>query len=250
MARKYGTSETLDEIQSVADQLSTWLQGHLWVVVGGIVALLLAAGLVSYGLSERKADEREASEALAKVRTEYLAAMGAAPGSIEVPKLASAEAAKRIREDYAARFAAVADAHPGTVSGALARMEVAQLATDAGNSKHAVEVLERVLKQGADGDRLRGMVLQRIAQAEEDLGNWAEAADRHEAASKLPGFPLRFWALADAARCREMAGDRDAARALYERLATEAPDLRLPDYQRAEMKELEATVDTKQAPTG
>lgn len=241
MARStHGTSDTLDEIQSVADQMAAWIQAHLVLVAGSIAGLLLLAGLVSYGLSAGNAAEQEASIALAKTRTAYLAAMGAGPGAIEVPELASPDAAKRIREEYGARFAEIADAHAGTVSGGLARMEVAQLALDAGDTPRAIAIYEKVLEEGAGGDRFRGIVLQRIAQALEDTERWDAAAERHEQAADLKDFPLRHWALADAARCRAQAGDREAAHALYQRLAREAPDLRLPDYQRAEMRELDA----------
>jgi Tfp pilus assembly protein PilF len=87
---------------------------------------------------------------------------------------------------------------------------------------------------------VRGIVAQRLAQRFEAAGRWAEAADRHEAASKLDDYPLRQWALVDAARCRALAGDTAAARALYERLEREAPDLPLSDDQRAQSLELRA----------
>jgi Tfp pilus assembly protein PilF len=87
---------------------------------------------------------------------------------------------------------------------------------------------------------VRGLVAQRLAQRFEAAGRWAEAADRHEAAAKLNDYPLREWALADAARCRAMAGDPAAARALYDRLDREAPDLPLSDEQRAQRLELRA----------
>jgi Tfp pilus assembly protein PilF len=90
---------------------------------------------------------------------------------------------------------------------------------------------------------VRGIVIQQLAQRFEAAGRWAEAADRHEAAAKLDDYPLHQWALADAARCRAMAGDAAAARALYDRLDQEAPDLPLSDEQRAQRLELRAAAE-------
>ena len=241
MARKtQATSETLDEIQSAADKLAEWIQKNLVWVAGGIAGLLLLAGIASYLARADARLEEQASTALAETRGAYFEAMGAAPGAIEVPELANEAAAARIRAEYRERFAALAEEYEGTVSGALAGLEVAQLALEAGDDAAAAEIYQRILEAGAGGDRLQGLVLQRIAQAHEDQGRWAEAADHHERASKLSDYPLRHWALVDAARCRALAGDRAAAVALYQRLDTEAPDLRLPDHLRVQKRELEA----------
>ena len=239
MARKTGqTSEALDDIQGAADKFGDWIQENLKVIGTVIGGLLVVAGGFSYVGTLEASAEGEASQSLAEVRNAYLEAMGAAPGSIEVPELANPDAARRIREEYGARFGEVADAHEGTVSGALARMEVAQLAADAGDHGEALALYEQALDEGAGGDRFRGLLLQRVGQALEEAERWEDAAARHEEAADLSGYPLRHWALADAARCRAEAGEPDAARALYERLEEEAPELRLPDYQRAQMREL------------
>ncbi len=242
MARKTPkTSETLEEIQSAADRLAEWIQRNLKLVGAVVGGLLLLAGLVSFALGSREATEAEASDALAEARTAYLSAMGAAPGSLEVPELANPKAAKRIRDEYQARFRAIADEHAGTIAGALARMEGAQLALDDDDFSAAVTIYEKALEEGTGGDRFRGLLLQRVAQALEDAERWDDAASRHEEAADLTDYPLRHWALADAARCRLQAGDREGANALYGRLAQQAPDLRLPDHQRVQMRELAAT---------
>jgi hypothetical protein len=240
MASRHGTSEALDEIQSAADRLGDWIQKHVLAVGGAVAGLLALAAVVSLVGTARESAERDASTALAEVRNDYLSAMGAGPGAVEVPELASEEAARRIREEYGRRFAEVADAHAGTVSAALARMEVAQLRADAGDHAGALALYEQILGEGAGGDRIRGLVLQRAAAELEETGDWGEAATRHELAAALAGYPLRHWALADAARCRAAAGDTAAALALYRRLSAEAPELRLPDHQRVQMLELEA----------
>jgi tetratricopeptide (TPR) repeat protein len=242
MARKHQPAavETLDEIQGAADRLAEWIQQNLVLVAIAIGGLLIAAAVGSYVASSRSDDEREAGIALAQVRGDYLTAMGASPGSLDVPELANPDAARRIREEYAGRFEAVAEAHPDTVSGALARLEVARLALDAGDVEGALAVYDEILSGDVRNDRLRGVVLQGAAQALESAGRWQEAAQRHGEAAALEDYPLRDWALADHARTLAAAGDRGAALEAYRTLDTRAPDLRLPSHLRMQKQELEA----------
>ena len=236
-------AEVLGELESAADRLGEWLQTHVVAVSGAILGLLLAAGIGAWIVSWRAGVEEEASSALAQTRSEYLTAMGAEPGSIEVPELANPAAATQIRADYEKRYAQVATDHAGTVAGALATVEQAGLADADGRSDEAISLLEQALKQAPQKDEVRGLIEQRLAQRFEAAGRWAEAADRHEAASKRKEYPLHGWAIADAARCRAMAGDTAAARALYDRLDQEAPDLALSDTQRAQRLELRAAAN-------
>lgn len=240
MARRHGTAagETLDELQSGADRLGAYLQAHLREVAIGVTVLLVLAGGVSLLLSSRQRSEEQASIALDKVRTEYLRAMGASPGALEVPELANPEAAKRIREEYRARFGEIADAHAGSVSGALARLEVVSLQQGADEVDAALATLEQLRAEAPSNPGLHGLILQTQAQTLERAERFAEAAARHEQAAALDGYPLRHYALADAARCRVQAGELAAAQALYARLDVEAPDLRLPEYQRIQRREL------------
>ena len=230
--------ETLDEIQSAADRLGAFLQANLRVVAIAIALLLVVAGAVSLFLTLRKKADGEASIALSDARADYLEAMGAPPGSLEVPELANPEAAKRIREEYVARYNEIADAHTGTVSGALARLEVAELQMRANENDKALETLRQARAQAPSRPALQGVILQQEAQVLEQAERFAEAADLHEQAANLEGYPLNDYALADAARCRVVAGELDSARALYARLDAEAPELQLPDYQRMQRREL------------
>jgi tetratricopeptide (TPR) repeat protein len=242
MARKQaGTIEALEEIQGAADRLAEWIRGHLMLVIGVVGGLLALAGGVSFYMTSRTGQEEDAASALALAREEYLEAMGAGPGAFEVPELANPEAGARIRDEYAEKLENVSASWAGTVAATLAELDRAVLARDAGEVERALEILEATLARGVSGGALRGVALQRSAQALEDLGRWEAAAARHEEAAAIDAFPLRHWALADAARCAARAGDRERALALYERVEAEAPDLRLPDHQRAELRELRAT---------
>ena len=85
---------------------------------------------------------------------------------------------------------------------------------------------------------LRGLALERLATGYESKGAFAEAAAAHEEAASIPAFPLRHYAMADAARCFAAAGERDRAVALADRVLSEAPDLPLPDHVRSRLDEL------------
>ncbi|HEY5657865.1 MAG TPA: hypothetical protein VIY27_08750 [Myxococcota bacterium] len=245
MSRKSqsGATDAFEEIQSGADRLAEWTQGHLMLVVGTLVVVLGVVGAFQLSLTLGERRENAASSALAAVQADYLDAMGAQPGSLEVPELANPEAARQIHADFAERFEEVADAHSGTVSGALARLEAGNQLVEAGAPQRAQEVWQELLAQAPRKDSLRGLILQRLANADEDAGRWREAGARHEEASALSGFPLRHWALADAARCFAAAGDKERALALYDQLQSVAPELQLPEHQREQRDMLQAAVD-------
>lgn len=242
MARKSHSAavETLEEIQSSADQLAEWIRDNLTVVLAGIGVLLVVGGVASYLASRSSQTERDASAALYRARAQYMNAMGASASALEVPSLANPEAAVGIREEYMQALNAISSQFEGTTVDFLSRLEAGLLAHESGDTEAALAIYSELADSGRQGDGLRGLAIQRAAQVLEDLGRFAEAADRHEAAAGLRGYPLRHWALADAARNRAAAGDTEAAAALYERLAQEAPELRLPDAQRAQAQELSA----------
>jgi hypothetical protein len=243
MARKShhpAAAETLEEIQSAADQLAEWIRTHLWLVVGSIAALLVVAAGIQFATTQSARREEAASAALARVRADYLAAMGAPLGSLEVPELANPQAAASIRSEYVERYGELAAAHRGTVSGALALVAAGDLLKEGGDTAGAIEMWEELLRDSGASDGVRGIALERVASAHEDAGSWLEAGARHEQAAALSGYPLRYWALADAARCFAAAGDDARALALYDRLEAEAPELRLPDHQQQQRRALQA----------
>src|SRR5687767_6690658 len=94
-------AEMLGELESAGDRVSEWLQKNLVPVAIAIVALLVISGLGAWWISSRRSAEHDASAALAQARSDYLSAMGANPGAIEVPELANPAAAAQIRAEYA-----------------------------------------------------------------------------------------------------------------------------------------------------
>lgn len=246
MARRdHGVAaEALEEIEGISDRLSEWLQENFRLVIAVVSGALVLAGLGSWAISSRNTAEEEASAALARTRDDYLSAMGAGPGVIDVPELANPEAAAQIRAEYEKRFGEVAAEHPGTVAGTLASLEHARLVTEGGRNEEAIALYEAAFANAPSDGGIRGLLLQRWAQRLEDEGRWKEAAAKHEQAGGLSDFPLRGFALADAARCLAEAGDDAGALALYERAERELPDVTLPEADRARVYELRAAVES------
>jgi len=240
VARKKSTTptEALKEFESLADRIAGWV-GQNAVAVGSAVAILLAAtGAVSGYRSWTQNAAQDASSDLAEVRNDYRFAMGTAPGVLEIPELANPQAASRVRGEYVERFQGVADEHGGTVQAALALIEVGDLQEASGDAAAAAAAWERARAELPGGSALHGTVLTRMAREHERNERWLEAAQAHEMASEIEDFPLRYWAMADAARCFDRAGDTARALVLLERVDAEAPELQLPDYLRTRLREL------------
>jgi len=238
----HGANEVLDDLGTGMERLAAWVGTHP-ILVSTVLGILLASGgawEVLRSRAERR--ETEASNALDETENAYLAAMGAQPGAIDVPELANPEAARRIREEYVEKYRSVAEAHPGTVPAALAWLEVADLLESQGNADASLESLQKALAERPENPGVAGLVHQRIAQLHEDRGELAEAAAEHEAAGMLTGFPLRYYALADAARCYAEAGQPDRALELLDRIENEAKqEFPLPPELRSLLRELRAS---------
>ncbi|MEE9608417.1 MAG: tetratricopeptide repeat protein [Myxococcota bacterium] len=243
MARKTrtpGLPDALANVESAGERMAAWVAANARaVLIGAGVVLATAAALGGYR-SWHEGREDTASSALERVRGAYLEAMGADPGSLVVPELANPSAARAIRVEYADRFREVAVEQAGTVAGTLAQLEAGDLFEASGQPERAVEAWREAAATAPRNSALRGVVLQRVATAEEEAGLWAEAGATHEAAAQIRAFPPRYWALLDAARCFAQAGEVERARELFARVDAEAPDLRVPDHLRALARELRA----------
>lgn len=243
MARQPELPDVVEEIESGAERLAGWIAANLWLSVGIVVAALGLVGAVGGYASWRSSREVAASDALDVVRAEYLREMGAPAGALEVPELANPKAAQEIRERFLAQFREVAQARRGTVAGTLALLEAADL-LDALERPDDVAATLAEARETAPNPILRAMIDRRIGYLHEDAGRWAEAAAAHAAAA-VAEYPLRAWALADAARCTLKAGRSAEALALYDRLESEAPDLALPEHEAAQLRELRAASQTE-----
>ena len=247
MAKHPETPDVVEEIESGVERFAGWVGANLWLSAGILLGVLAVVGAVGGYASWQRSREESASDALDAARAAYLREMGAPPGSLEVPELANPKAAAEIRERYLARFREVADGQRGTVAGTLALLEVAELLDALGRGEEVAAAYADA-RESAPNPILRAMVDRRLGYLHEDAGRWAEAAAAHEAAAAVEEYPLRAWALADAARCTLKAGRNTEALALYERLEVEAPDLPLPEHEAAQLRELRAGTATPPEP--
>ena len=117
MARKKQTPqiETLEEFESLAEKMAYWVSEHVVWVVGVIAAALLGTGGLAAYSNWEEGQREDASLAYSEVLEDYLAAMGAEPGSLIVPELANPRAAERVRDEFAVRFEEFAAEHPDTL---------------------------------------------------------------------------------------------------------------------------------------
>ncbi len=240
VAKQRHTPDMIEGFESGAERLAGWIGENAFLAGGMLLVVLAIAGGWGAFNSHQKSREAKASLALEQVRGLYLRDMGAGPGDIELPELANPATADRIREEYVEKFQAVADQHRGSVAGTLALFEVAEILDALGREEQIRAVWESALDASAGNDRLTGLLLQRIGESYERRGSWSEAAASHQAAAGLEAYPLRDWALLDAARCLVAEGRTREGLTLYRRVQQESPELPVPDHLRLQFRELEA----------
>ncbi|MCZ6784922.1 MAG: hypothetical protein O7G30_16610 [Proteobacteria bacterium] len=239
MARKKDrTGRTLDELQSAGDRLAGWASDNRVLLFGAAVGILAAAGLYGFVQSLREDARLEASAALALAEQGFREAMGTPAESLLVTEPANPETARKARAEYVERFEAVAEEHAGTAAGALAALRAGALQAALGEREAAIAQW-RAAADGLDADEpVRALLVVRAAAAHEEEERWIEAGELYEEASDVVGYPLRYKALADAARCYATGGDPDRALQAFERLQTEAPDERIAEHIEGQLSEL------------
>ena len=238
--KQKSAAAALDELESLGDRIAEWVGANPLLVLGSGLAVLLVAGVIGLvGARGQQASDAFSAQ-LAAADADYRRAMGTGPNELGITQPANPETARRVRAEYVERFSELARGHEGTPAAALAWLEVGQLQRDLGESAEALATLEAAAHELDRDAVIRAMVLERIAALHEAEGRWAEAAAAYQSASDIADFPLRYSALAQAARCYAVAGDTTQALAAYDRIKTEAPRARVPDHIRALLNELDA----------
>jgi hypothetical protein len=232
--------EALHQIEESFDKVAHWAsENRVWLAIVAAAVLAVAAGADLYR-GHRAEVSNEAAEALAQVRGDYLEAMGAEPGATTFAEPANPEVARAARERFVKEFEAVGREHAGSAAAALAMLEAGNLHEELGAPHLALEAWTEGLESAGEGTGLQSLMLQRVARAREDAGEWSAAADAHERAGRNEDFPGRWNALADAARCRLEAGEVDAALALLAELETGEVIDRIPGHTVARLREARA----------
>jgi predicted negative regulator of RcsB-dependent stress response len=238
---------TLEEIESIADRMASWIGANPVAVIVLAGSILLAAGAYGGWVAWQSGREDRASFALASLEREYLKAMGAPPGATEITEPANPETGKALRQEFAQKLLAMADANPRTSAATVARLTAGDLLAAAGAPEKAFDAWQAALGGVGRNPALRGIALRRVATALEAQGKWSEAAAANLEAGELAGFPLRDWALADAARCYAEAGDTVRAISIAARVESDGASEGLPPHLAAQLAELRARGATSAA---
>ncbi|MGH0034992.1 MAG: tetratricopeptide repeat protein [Myxococcota bacterium] len=240
MARKHENpaSEALEELESFGDRMAEWVGRNPMLVLGTALGVLIIAA--AYGFSQSYVDsERDrASAELAAVGAQFRKAMGASPNDFEIVEPANPETAHKARSEALEAYLALAEEYSGSAVGSIAALEAGGLQADLGDPERALAIWRDAA--GHSESIPRALLLNRIAAAHEDAGDWAEAAAAYQEAFEVESYPLRYGALLDAARCLAESGDAPGAVALFERVENEAENLRVPDHIALRMRELRA----------
>jgi tetratricopeptide (TPR) repeat protein len=232
-------TEALHEIESVFDRLATWVTSNPRAVLGVLGAILAVAAVANVWVLQQHRRAERASAAMAEVESDYLRAMGAAPGALEVSEPANPETALRVRTEFSERFLATAEEHAGTASAVAALLQAAQLQAELGRPEDAAATWRRAADEAPGGSALRGLALTRLARGLEAAGRWPEAAAAYAEAGAIAKLPTRRLALADAARAYAQAGETERALELFDRAeALDGPEL--PLHVKIRLEELRA----------
>lgn len=231
-------SHVIEEIEDIAERGAQWIRDHLPLSIATLVIVLCAAAGIGALIAHRTHSAEAASDAFDRVTVEYRKAMGADPDALEVPELANPAAAAAIQSEFAEQFAAIAEEHAGTVAAALARLEQGNLSAAAGETDAAIEIWQGAIDELSGNPNFEAILEQRIGQAYDNDARWLEAAESYARAGAVKSYPLRDWALAEAARCFQQAGEIERAREIALRVSAESPDLMLPQHLSAMLSEL------------
>jgi len=230
-------TETLHEIESIFDRLAHWVAHNpipVLVIVGSLLAV--AAGLG--GLRAWRADrEATASAEVATILAEYLTAMGAKSGMMEVPEPANAEAAAATRREFATRFNEAADRRAGSAAAVTARLQAGDLLDALGDREAALAAWRAASEAAPPGSNLEALARTQLAAGLEAAGDPAAAAEQYLTAGRIADFPGRVLALGDSARCFADAGQTERALEVFGSIG-EADARKLAPHVAARLAEL------------
>jgi len=231
-------AKALDEIESAGDRIVLWLGENQRSILVVAAVILIVAGGWGYVSGSRETASSEADTALSEVQQGYRLAMGADPGGIEIPEPANQEAAREIRQDFSARYEAVAEAHAGTGPGAVAYLEAGKLRQALGETGAAVSAYEAGIASLPADDALRGFLWSRLGSVYEQDEQWPSAAIAYANAGSTPNYAIRGDAIASAIRAYIHAGEPSAALSLADELARTEADYMLSGSLQAQVEEL------------
>ncbi len=233
-------SQTLDLIETRSDRIIEWVGTNPKPILAVAGTILAIAAVWGFTTSSREQANDESSAALARVTADFRSAMGASPGSIAIPELANAEEAAEIREEFVLEYEAVGSEFSGEPAGAVALLEAGKLQQKLGDAAGALATYEEALESLGPVEGLRGLILERRGSVYEAEGDWTSAAEAYREASLIPTYPIRGYAMVNAARLFVEDGQVERAIELVEGWEKESPDYQLPPQLTASLDEYRA----------
>ena len=220
------TRQRLTKRQIREDPLVTWTyNARAWVsdnmnrlLIGAIAVLVLVGGGMALRNSRQGAEESAAAQ-LARAQFQLW-------GNNTAQAL-------ELAEDVIARW-------PGTRSAVHSELVRADALLQSGRAREAIDGYSAFLDKTKD-ESMRIVALRGKAAALEDSGQYAVAAGEYETlARQHDRGPVVAIDLMAAARCRELQGDPSAARALYEEVLRDHPNLQERNLLEIKLRELGA----------
>jgi len=209
-------AELVENIDSVFERIAAWVAGHPQLVLIGLGALIAIAAAAGVASALRGRGEQAAQAEVATIHDAYLTAMGATPGTNDVPEPANPEVGRSARSEFATKLLAAAEAHDDSVAAVSARLEAADMLEKNGDADGAFAARELAAERAPSRAGASAIALARYGVALEVKGDLEGAAKAFEKAGEIES-PAQALALADAARCQAQLGHREAALALYAR---------------------------------
>ncbi len=193
-----------DKLVTTYFQARKYWEEHSKTLLKIIVGVLAVLVLATFWFTSKKKAEYSASYELG------VALMSSMQGDPEV-------VAQRLQE--------VADRYSGTTAGNEALLFIAQTKRMAGNIEEALQEYEQYIRKGKKDAYLYPAAWAGKAACLEDLGRYEEAAQAYRKAAEanprlfaVPGYYL------DAARCYELTGNIEQAKALCELVVSRFPE--------------------------
>lgn len=194
-----------DELTTLTSQATDWLGGHQGLLIAvAVTVVVVALGAVVF--ARYRVSQRDAAAA----------AFQSAHQTFESGKFAEA----------AASFAALADEHPGTPFGNLARLYRAHALARQPDPAAAAAAYDEYLSHGPASPYLRQEALVGLGHVKEAADDPGEALEAYVHATELDG-PYRVEAMLGAARLDEAEGHPEEARTIYAEAAKITSDTEL-----------------------
>ncbi len=223
--QRHGSTEApVEGFEATLQRGFEWITAHPREVLGGLVAFLLVAGIVTAVWELRSRGESAAQEELAGAERGFAERLGGDPKLTLIPEPANPDQARKVREESRAEFDRITAEHAGTRAADFARLRAAEISLDLGDSVGARERLESLAADLAPDDALRAIALRLRGYQEAQAGDFLAAAEVYVRAAGVEPYPDRASVWVEAARNFERAGAFGRAADAYAEAITADPE--------------------------